>query len=111
MMNQFPDQIHGRATVKLKFRNNRTRERSEELVEVPAPETDNGQASQLAELVQQRWPGAELRVFHDGAASFTRDELHVVAVYVAGAPADSRGPRTDRAPGDAVIPGDLPLTG
>ncbi|MCO5316306.1 MAG: hypothetical protein M9938_09125 [Solirubrobacterales bacterium] len=36
--------------------------------------------NQLIELVQERFPGAELRVFHDGAGSFTRDDLHVVAV-------------------------------
>lgn len=101
-------QIPERATVKLKLRNNRTLERSQELVEVPIPEPGAKQATQLAQLVEDRWPGAELRVFHDGAATFTRGELHMVAVYVSGPPAENRRRKLSAAPEGSV---DLPLTG
>lgn len=104
-------QIPERATVKLKLRNNRTRERIVELVEVPAPEPGDAQAAQLKDLVEERWPGAELRVFHDGAASFTRDELHVVAVYVAGTPAGHRRSGSADARRESRGTRDLRLTG
>lgn len=67
--------------VKLKTRASRTRERTEELIEVEAPTSEVAQVKQLTELVQSRFPGSELRVFHEGAGSFTMDDLHVVAAY------------------------------
>lgn len=81
MARSTPIQNENRTTIKLKTRASRTRERTEELIEVASPRTREGQMNQLIELVQERFPGAELRVFHDGAGSFTRDDLHVVAVY------------------------------
>lgn len=89
------------ATIRLKLRFNRSRERREELITVPAPRTREGQLNQLTAIVTDRFPGAELRVFHEGAGSFTLDDLHLVAAYVedplaedtgeAGEPADSTG--------------------
>jgi hypothetical protein len=50
-------------------------------VEVEVPRSKEGQINQLSALVEERFPGATLRVFHDGAGSFTKDDVHVVAAY------------------------------
>jgi hypothetical protein len=70
-----------RVKVRLRSRASRSRERTEEIVEVEVPRTREGQINQLSSLVEERFPGADLRVFHDGAGSFTKDDLHVVAAY------------------------------
>ena len=70
-----------RVVIRLRSRASRTRARTEELVEVDAPRTKEGQINQLIAVVETRFPGATLRVFDDGAGSFTKDDLHVVAAY------------------------------
>ncbi len=70
-----------RVRVRLKTRASRTRERTDEIVEVSTPQTREGQINGLTALVEKRFPGATLRVFHEGAGSFTRDDLHIVAAY------------------------------
>jgi len=70
-----------RVKVRLKTRASRTRERTEEILEVSTPQTKEGQINGLTALVEKRFPGATLRVFHEGAGSFTRDDLHIVAAY------------------------------
>jgi hypothetical protein len=68
--------------VRLKTRNSRSKERTEKVFEVDAPATVEGQQNQLTELVVERFPEAELRVFHNGAVSFTTEDLHIIAAYV-----------------------------
>jgi|GEM_PF-5522852 hypothetical protein len=68
--------------VRLKTRNSRSKERTEKVFEVAAPATVEGQQNQLTELVTEHFPDAELRVFHNGAVSFTAEDLHIVAAYV-----------------------------
>jgi hypothetical protein len=84
--------------VRLRTRASRTREKSEEIVSVEAPRSEQGQINQLSALVAERFPGATLRVFHDGAGSFTRDDLHVVAAYqdeIPVAPEVTKDPSTE----------------
>lgn len=107
------DEIQPRVTVKLKTRASRTRKRTEELVEVEAPRSREGQLNQLTKLVQARFPGAELRVFSDGAGSFTRDDLHVIVAYQGDAKIGfgHRAASTERGDVDDDSPEQLPLTG
>lgn len=70
-----------RVKVRLRSRASRSRRRTEETVEVELPRSKEGQINQLSSLVEERFPGATLRVFHDGAGSYTKDDLHVVAAY------------------------------
>jgi hypothetical protein len=85
--------------------------RTEEIVEVEVPRSEEGQVNQLTSLVEERFPGATLRVFHNGAGSFTKDDLHVVAAYQDLDKLTS-APRKASAQSSAEEPGflQLPLT-
>lgn len=67
--------------IRLRTRASRSRARTEEILEVEAPGTEGGQQNQLRAIVEEKFPGAEFRVFNDGAVSYTLDDLHIVAAY------------------------------
>lgn len=70
------------AQVRLKTRNSKSKQRTEAILEVQPAQTVEGQQNQLTDLVLEHFPQARLRVFHNGAVSFTTEELHIVAAYI-----------------------------
>jgi len=73
------DQVTARVIIEARDLDTDERERVE--VEVDAPHEEHAQRTQLKELVAERHPGARLRSFADGAASFLGRQHLVVATY------------------------------
>ncbi|MEX2196787.1 MAG: hypothetical protein WD844_16010 [Thermoleophilaceae bacterium] len=92
-----------RNTVVIESRHLDTDERERVEVEV-APATDEpGQRRQLVELVARHRPGARLRSFADGAATFLDAQHLVIAAYSPRLATRRVGSRGEDAPQDALF--------
>jgi hypothetical protein len=85
---------HDFVTVVVESRDLDTDERSISKLTVPAPETTTDQRIQLAEAAARFHPGAPMRSFADGAATFL-DRQHLIVASYEAPPAPRKGVRAD----------------
>ena len=77
-------QPDGRVTIVLEARDLDTDDRARELASVPCPSGPSEQRRQLVQAAAEHHPGAKLRSFANGAATFLDRQHLIVAFYAEG---------------------------